>query len=406
MADGAPILLETGPLRVRVLGRTGGGARPGAAERAVLAALDDPVALVDDRPVAVDDLLRTLLRHCCDPPDGAVNGPVTVLHPSWWPRPRVARVVAAACAAARVVAVRSRADLLRRQCGVAAADAVVIEIAADLAAVSGSGMLRLLDRGDVAGIAAAAARRAGPVPTPVLSPVIIDVPDGLPGAARTADLIATALRRNRIEPLIVDAAAAADRPPPARPAARRDRRRIPAVVAVAITAAITAGIAAGVVAVPRAPTRPDHGGLRLVAGRVAVRIPADWRVRPVTGGPGTPRVEFIAPDDDRTVLHVTAADAPQATPASAAGVVRRAIGDAPPGVFTDFRADAELAGRRALSYRETRPGRVITWWVLFDGSTRIGIGCQSAPGRDDAVRAVCSTAVASAREVTGTPAPP
>jgi len=37
--------------------------------------------------------------------------------------------------------------------------------------------------------------------------------------------------------------------------------------------------------------------------------------------------------------------------------------------------------------------------VLIDGSLRIAIGCQSAPGHEDAVRQACDQAVRSAHAV-------
>jgi type VII secretion-associated protein (TIGR03931 family) len=61
-----------------------------------------------------------------------------------------------------------------------------------------------------------------------------------------------------------------------------------------------------------------------------------------------------------------------------------------------------VAGRPAVTYREIRPGRVIRWSVVQAGSVRVCIGCQSAPGRDEAVRAACEQAVRSARELVGT----
>ena len=62
----------------------------------------------------------------------------------------------------------------------------------------------------------------------------------------------------------------------------------------------------------------------------------------------------------------------------------------------DF-AQQATAGRPAIAYRETRPGTVVRWSVLIDGSTRIAVGCQSAPDREVAVRAACDQAVRSAR---------
>ncbi|MHC1405252.1 type VII secretion-associated protein, partial [Mycobacterium avium subsp. paratuberculosis] len=58
---------------------------------AALDAIDDPVALVGERPVAVEALWKTALRSACCACDGAV-----VVYPSWWPPARVRTVSAAA----------------------------------------------------------------------------------------------------------------------------------------------------------------------------------------------------------------------------------------------------------------------------------------------------------------------
>ena len=145
------------------------------------------------------------------------------------------------------------------------------------------------------------------------------------------------------------------------------------------------------------PARPAGAGPTVVEGRMAVRIPARWTVQRVTGGPGARRLQVTSPDDPRIALHLTSAYAPGTTHADAADVLARAIADEPPGVFADFRAEATVAGRRAVTYREFRPGRVITWIVVLTGSTRVSIGCQAPPGRDGDIRAVCDDAVRSAQ---------
>jgi type VII secretion-associated protein (TIGR03931 family) len=63
---------------------------------AALSWIDDPVGLLDERPVAVADIWRSLIAvlvgGCCDS--------VVVVHPPEWPRHRVDRVLAAANAVA------------------------------------------------------------------------------------------------------------------------------------------------------------------------------------------------------------------------------------------------------------------------------------------------------------------
>ncbi|MCB1288662.1 MAG: type VII secretion-associated protein, partial [Mycobacterium sp.] len=104
-------------------------------------------------------------------------------------------------------------------------------------------------------------------------------------------------------------------------------------------------------------------------------------------------------------LHITQSYAPEATPEQTAEVLARAIAREPAGVFTDLRPDGRVAGRPAVTYTEARPGRIIRWAVLSSGPTRISIGCQSPPGREDSITAVCDDAVRSARDV-GTEAGP
>ena len=99
--------------------------------RAALEAIDDRVALVGERPVAVDSLWRTLLRSLhCDGGDGLI-----IVHPSWWPPSRVG-VLTAAAPAAKDVAAQPRAWLLRQACG--PPDATVVEIADRMVAVAGA----------------------------------------------------------------------------------------------------------------------------------------------------------------------------------------------------------------------------------------------------------------------------
>lgn len=378
--DEPPILLEAGPATIRRIGAPAPAGSDALGALAALCALDDPVALVEGTPVGVDELLRTAVAAALNPP----CGPVTVVHPSWWPRTRVERVVAAVAATTAVTAVTAalpRCAVIRRRYGSAA----VLEIAAGVVAVSGHAGLRLLDWRDADAIADSVADVARG------TPVLIDAPDALPGAAQRAEMIRKQLSDRKIRSRIVECA-----PPPARgadspPHAPASRRWIPVA---ALAAVVAAAAVAGVVLRPD-PVR-TAGPSILAEGRVTVEIPPDWTVRRVTGGPGSRRVEVRSPDDT-AVLHITSAYAPQTTLADAAEVLGRAVAAEPAGVFTGLRT-AEFAGRPALGYREIRPGRVVSWWVMMDRSTRIAIGCQSAPRREESVGAACLAAVASARE--------
>ena len=371
-------------MTIGVIGPQPGAGRDATAD-AALESLDDPVALLGDRVVGVDDLLATVFAAVLDPACAAVTV-VTVVHPTWWPRRRVERVRAAAAATAATVTALPRSELLRRHRG---GDPVVVEIDSDRVAVCRRGPVRLFGRRDHLAIASLVAHRAGG------APVLIDVPDAVPGAAHTADGIQKMLADNGIDARAVDIYAPPDTPTAT--SAARGRVRRPWITTAAFTA--MAAVATAAVAIwPRTADAPEPYAVALVEGRVAVEIPSGWTVRRVTDGPGSRRVEATSPADDRSALHITSAYTPGGTLAEAAAVLAP-LAAAEPAVFGDFDAAAEIAGRPALTYREIRPGRVVSWAVVLDGAMRIGIGCQSAPGREQSLGSVCAAAIASARDI-------
>jgi type VII secretion-associated protein (TIGR03931 family) len=136
-----------------------------------------------------------------------------------------------------------------------------------------------------------------------------------------------------------------------------------------------------------------------VEGRIVVAVPVHWHVERVRSGSGSRRVQVGSPVDPDIALHITASYAPDSTLEQAAEVLGDAVADQTPGVFVGFRPAVEVAGRPAVTYREVRAGRVVDWSVVLSGSTRIGIGCQSAPDRTEVVRAVCEQAIRTAREL-------
>jgi type VII secretion-associated protein (TIGR03931 family) len=318
----APTVLEVGPVTVRALSG-GSGRRPDDAMVSVaIEGIDDLIALLDDRPVAVADLWRAIMAAIL----GGGRDSVVVLHPSSWSRARVDRVVAAAAATGRRVVPMSRSELI-----------------------------------------------------PGEHPVI-DITEVLPAASR-----------------------------------RRRRRGVRA----ALTVAAVLLALGGVVAVtgrspgpqslgPRSPAAQSpaarHETTNLVEGRIVVGIPSRWLVQRVTAGPGSRRVQVSAPADPDIAVHITQSYAPETTLAQAAEVLGRAVAGQPAGVFVDFNPAGDAGGRPAVTYREIRAGRMIRWSVLLAGSTRISIGCQSPPGREDDVSGPCEQAMASAREA-GTTAP-
>ena len=382
-------VVEVGPASVRVLGGPSAGEPDEAMVSAVLDGIDDAVALFDERPVVVAELMRAVMSSILV----ASPGPVVIVHPSWWSRARIDLVVQSSGAARKVVAL-SRSEVVRA----AGHGGTLIEIAGEFVAVAGPG-LRVFGRGNIESIAAAAAEvgRSGDV--------LLDAPAAIPGSAQTAEQLRVALAARGRSARDVDVAALADAAP--------SRRRVGGPVAALVAASLV--LAAPVlpdgrelvlpdgrerVATPRPEVgAPDPAAVSLVEGRIVVAVPLHWHVERVRSGSGSRRVQVGSPVDPDIALHITASYAPDSTLAQAAEVLGDAVADQTPGVFVGFRPAVEVAGRPAVTYREVRVGRVVDWSVVLSGSTRIGIGCQSAPDRTEVVRAVCEQAIRTAREL-------
>ena len=385
----AVTVVEVGPANVRVLGGPSAGEPDEAMVSAVLDGIDDAVALFDERPVVVAELMRAVMSSILV----ASPGPVVIVHPSWWARARIDLVVQSSGAARKVVAL-SRSEVVRA----AGHGGTLIEIAGEFVAVAGPG-LRVFGRGNIESIAAAAAEvgRSGDV--------LLDAPAAIPGSAQTAEQLRVALAARGRSARDVDVAALADAAP--------SRRRVGGPVAALVAASLV--LAAPVlpdgrelvlpdgrerVATPRPEVgAPDPAAVNLVEGRIVVAVPLHWHVERVRSGSGSRRVQVGSPVDPDIALHITASYAPDSTLAQAAEVLGDAVADQTPGVFVGFRPAVEVAGRPAVTYREVRVGRVVDWSVVLSGSTRIGIGCQSAPDRTEVVRAVCEQAIRTAREL-------
>ena len=99
-------VLQISPAGIRMLGGAVAGPIFAELAEAALAGIDDPVVLLGDRPVWVDDLWRSLIASV---PGGR---PVVLVHPSHWPPSRLDRVRAAA--GDSVVAVSRREWLEQR----------------------------------------------------------------------------------------------------------------------------------------------------------------------------------------------------------------------------------------------------------------------------------------------------
>ncbi len=106
--------------------------------RAAFDSIDDPVTLVDLRPVTVDSLWRTVLGSVdCGSPERAI-----VVHPSWWASTRVDVVRAAAQVLAGEVVMRPRSWLLTQASPIESRHAtVVVEIADQFVVITGAAVV-------------------------------------------------------------------------------------------------------------------------------------------------------------------------------------------------------------------------------------------------------------------------
>lgn len=411
------VILEAGPGTIRrsCCGTSEAGDNDaGEIAREALAAVDDRVALLDGRPVAVDSLWRTALRSVqCADGDGLL-----LVHPSWWPSARVDRVTRAAKTFGDDALARPRSWLLarapeaRRDPGAA----VVVEIAERLVAITGAEVAaipRVAEAHSVAeGVATAIAGMTAAV-------VLIDAPSTVTGAPALAALIAAAVQRSgRAAVEIGDARlarlarSAASTPHDVTESAVgagtsgvRSRARMAgglaaaAVVLTVLPLAISSGA-------PRAGHGPSPSAALpmapatfVVEGRVVLTVPSDWSAQRVIAGPGSARVQVTSPADPEVALHITQSRVPGETLSGTAERLKRAIDAEPTGVFVDFNPSGSSAGRPAVTYREVRATHQVRWTVLLDGPVRISVGCQSRPADPEAVRAACEQAVRSAHAI-------
>lgn len=142
-------VIEAGPGAIRRLCCGADVVADTAVSAAALAAIDDQVALLDERPVAVDSLWFDALRSVAvDHRDGPV-----VVHPSWWSAARVEVVTAAARTLTRDVVVHPRSWLLRQASSGVSAATVVVEIAERLVLVAGAEVAAVARRTDAESVA-------------------------------------------------------------------------------------------------------------------------------------------------------------------------------------------------------------------------------------------------------------
>jgi type VII secretion-associated protein (TIGR03931 family) len=364
---------------------------------AALDAIEDDIALVDERPAAVHDLWHDVMRAAV----GSGVETVVVVCPTWWPPSWIERVRVAAGSVATSVVVLPRTRLLRE--GITNRQATIVEIAPEFVVVTRSSGASFVPRADgPAAIADAVVAAVG-----ISTAAHVDAPAGVDDVERLSAVIADRLRVNGVAVTFTDedsvrrAAAStrvghggSERDAGVRPRLRGHRRRSAVAAGMVMAVLLCGGFAArggGEAVSDELPTT------LLVEGRVAVMVPAAWRVQRITSGPGSARVQIVSPSDTGVALHVTqSVDASQGNLAVTADSLRTALNEEPDGVFVDFDASGTRAGRAAITYREIRDQHHVAWAVVIDAAVRIAIGCQSAPGREHVVRDVCDRAIQSA----------
>lgn len=369
-----------------------------------LSAIDDRVALVGERPTTVASVWAGALRSvACAGRKGMV-----VVHPSWWSSSRVGVVKNAAAAVSDDVLARPRSWLLTRAAGTDAA--VVVEIVDRMAVVlGGADAVAVPRRAQPRAVADEVMAAAAGRPAGVL---LVDAPSTVTGASTLSATIADAARGTEWKVVRIDDArlgrlarlAVSDLDQPPKPRDDRGRPRTRTLAGIAAGAIVLAGAGPAVINADRpsavsATTVQAPAAVFLVEGRVAVAVPADWPTQRVVAGPGSARVQVTSPSDPEVALHVTQSPVAGETLSGTAERLKHAIDAEPPGVFVDFNPSETSAGRPAVTYREVRAGHHVRWTVLLDGPVRISLGCQSRPGREEAVRGPCEQAVRSAHAV-------
>ncbi len=384
------VVVEVGPATVR-------GPNHADAEwvSAGIDGIDDELTLIDECPVAVADVWGALIRQVV----GDSADAIVLVCPTWWASSRVSRVRDAACTVAKDPVVLQRAQVLRG--GLPDRLATVVEIAPEFVVVLPPGDdMQVVTRGDIDAILAK---------IPMSMAVLLDGPDGVQEAYPLAAAIADRLRANSVAVTVADSdwvrrgvdalpSPAAACGVEARPSRYRGRHATAVLAGTLLSAAALCGGFAAQQDVPRSEVKMPM--TLLVEGRVGVMVPAQWAVERVSSGPGSARVQVVSPTDADVAVHVTQSSlTPHQSHDAVAESLRSALSQEPDGVFVEFNQSDRRAGQPAVTYREIRADHHIVWAVLVDDSLRIAIGCQSAPGHEEAVREVCDQAIRSAHAV-------
>mgnify|MGYP005612473259 FL=1 len=404
----ATCVLELGPGAVRRLWPDGAVCADDEAVSAALDVFDDGVVLLGDVAFDVPALWRRIVEPLCSPGHRSV----VVVHPSWWSKRRIERVVeglrplASGDVADPVTAVTRTQFFAGAKRWRPDAAAVLIEIGVALITIGdGAGLAAVLDRAtDVDRIVDEALRRGGAPAT-----VLIDEPIGMPGADEFVDRIRKALSDRGVRSFLTRADEVAAETVSASHSDHPDvdggvRRRFPRPRVVAAVSAAALLCAGGVAAATAGrhqyadPLAADASTL-VVEGRISVRVPLGWKVETLTAGPGSRRIRAMSSESDGVALHFTQSYVADQTLAGTAETLEQVLAGEAPDVFRDFDAHGHRAGRMTVTYREVRGPRMVDWSIVVDGSTRIGVGCESPPDLEAQVRAVCDDAIESAHEI-------
>jgi type VII secretion-associated protein (TIGR03931 family) len=398
-------VVEVGPGAIRQLCCGGDVVAESETVSIALDSIDDPIALVDDRPVTVGSLWRAVLGAVdCRSSERSV-----LIHPSWWASSRIDVVSTAAQVLADEVVTRPRSWLLTRASPFGSEyTTVVVEIAVGFVVISGPAVVAESRRGEPRAVVEAVVRCIVEMTSDTAAVLIIDAPSTVCGADVLAMMIADEVRSTGgMTAVTVDDARLRDLAAAAIPAdngvresqctdttGRHCRRQW--MFALLVLLIITV-LGLNVLSRRASPVGGGVSTTFLVEGRVALEVPAQWPMQRIVAGPGSARVQVTSPLDPEVALHVTQSRVAVGTLDATAESLKHAIDAEPTGVFVDFNPAGLSAGRTAVTYREVRASHDIRWTVLVDKAVRISIGCQSRHGHDDAVQQVCEQAVRSAR---------
>ena len=399
-------VVEVGPKMIRELCCGGDAVADDEMVRAAFDSIDDPVTLVDLRPVTLDSLWRMALGSLdCGSRERAI-----VVHPSWWAPARIDVLGAAAQVLAGDVVMRPRSWVLTQACPrQSRRETVVVEIADSFVAITGATVVAETRRGEPQRVVEAVVRSVLEMTSDVTAVAVIDAPSMVHEAGGLAARIADGLHASggigtvlvvddvRLKTCVAQIIEDEDSSYESQVAGRHYRRHWALALAVLLTVAV-----AGVLGVLASARRgaPADGGVPttfLVEGRVALEVPVQWPTQRVVAGPGSARVQVTSPSDPEMSLHVTQSRVALESLSATADSLKQAIDAELTGVFVDFNPIGNVAGRPAVTYREVRSAHDIRWTVLVDKAIRISIGCQSRHRHEDAMRQVCELAVRSAR---------